>query len=185
MKEVAQDSAGAKADSQLREGAEVDASLKHCAPSTETWGTAALDQRRKRTRDHLARIARRPESWIKHNSYYYELLGRLLRFLVEPQKNVLSIRCDTGNLLAVVRPSDRKGIDICAEIVEIALQRNPSLHFVCSSCFCGPGSRFGEVIRLQPQSRSACHPLGETITVICPNVFAEFPATAVPCPHPP
>ena len=129
MKEVAQDSAGAKADSQLREGAEVDASLKHCAPSTETWGPAALDQRRERTRDHLAKIAPRRESWIKRNSYYYELLGRLLRFLVEPQKNVLSVRCDTGNLLAVVRPTRGKGIDICAEIVEIAQQRNPSLNF--------------------------------------------------------
>jgi hypothetical protein len=43
----------------------------------ERWGTAALDQRRKRTRDHLARIAPRRESWIKDNSYYYELLGRL------------------------------------------------------------------------------------------------------------
>jgi 2-polyprenyl-3-methyl-5-hydroxy-6-metoxy-1,4-benzoquinol methylase len=57
------------------------------------------------------------------------LLARLLRFLVEPQKRVLSVRCDTGNLLAAVRPSDGKGIDICAEIVEIAQQRNPSLNF--------------------------------------------------------
>ena len=47
-----------------------------------------------------------------HNRYYYELLGRLLRFLVEPQKKVLSVRCGTGNLLAAVKPSDGKGIDI-------------------------------------------------------------------------
>ena len=131
MKEIAQHSAvgWAKADSQLPEGADVRASLKQCALSTETWGTAALDQRRKRTRDHLARIAPRRESWIKHNSYYYKLLGRLLRFLVEPQKRVLSVRCGTGNLLGAVTPSDGKGIDICAEIVEIAQQRNPSLNF--------------------------------------------------------
>jgi SAM-dependent methyltransferase len=48
---------------------------------------------------------------------------------VEPQKRVLSVRCETGNLLVAVRPSDEKGIDICAEIVEIAQQRNPSLNF--------------------------------------------------------
>ncbi len=48
---------------------------------------------------------------------------------MEPQKRVLSVRCDTGNLLAAVRPSDGKGIDICAEIVEIAQQGNPSLNF--------------------------------------------------------
>jgi len=93
------------------------------------WGTAALEQRRQRTREHLAKIAPRRESWITSNKYYYELLARLLRFLVEPQKKVLSVRCDAGNLLAAVRPGGGKGVDICAEIVEIARQRNPSLSF--------------------------------------------------------
>ena len=95
----------------------------------EVWGPAALEQRREQTRDHLARIAPRRESWIKNNRYYYDLLSRLLRFLVEPQKKVLSVRCGTGNLLAATRPSEGKGIDICAEIVEIAQQRNPSFEF--------------------------------------------------------
>src|SRR5438093_13575910 len=45
----------AKADSQLPEGANARASLKQCELSTETWGTAALDQRRKRSRDRLPR----------------------------------------------------------------------------------------------------------------------------------
>src|SRR6516225_1964141 len=94
-----------------------------------TWGPAALEQRRERTRDHLAKIAARRETWINRNRYYYELLNRLLRFLVEPQKKVLSVRCDIGNLLAVVRPSKGKGIDICGEIVAIAQQRNPSFEF--------------------------------------------------------
>ena len=34
----------------------------------ETWGPAALEQRRERTRDHLARIAARRETWISRNS---------------------------------------------------------------------------------------------------------------------
>src|SRR5437660_5364472 len=97
--------------------------------SREVWGPPALEQRRERTRDHLAKIAARRESWINRNRYYYELLIRLLCFLVEPQKKVLSVRCDTGNLLAAVHPSNGKGIDICAEIVEIAQQRNPSFEF--------------------------------------------------------
>jgi hypothetical protein len=37
---------------------------------------------------------------------------------------VLSVRCGTGNLLDVVRPNSGKGVGICAEIVEIAQQRN-------------------------------------------------------------
>ena len=94
-----------------------------------TWGPAALEQRRERSRNHLARIALRREGWIDRNKYYYELLNRLLRFLVEPQKRVLSVRCGTGNLLANVQSTEGKGVDICPEIVEIAQQRNPSLEF--------------------------------------------------------
>jgi SAM-dependent methyltransferase len=94
-----------------------------------TWGPAALEQRRERSRNHLAKIAGRREGWIDRNRYYYELLNRLLRFLVEPQKRVLSVRCGTGSLLAVVQSAEGKGIDICPEIVEIAQQRNPSLQF--------------------------------------------------------
>jgi hypothetical protein len=95
----------------------------------EVWGPAALEQRRERARRHLAAIASRRESWIRRNDYYYDLLGRLLRFLVEPQKNVLSVRCDTGFHLAAVAPKYGKGIDLCSEIVDIARQRNPSCEF--------------------------------------------------------
>jgi 2-polyprenyl-3-methyl-5-hydroxy-6-metoxy-1,4-benzoquinol methylase len=97
--------------------------------SRDVWGPAALEERRGRTSDHLAKIAARRESWINRNKYYYELLNRLFRFLVEPEKKVLSVRCGTGNLLAVVRPSNGKGIEICNEIVDIAKQRNPSFEF--------------------------------------------------------
>ena len=62
-------------------------------PIAESWGLAALEERRERTRDQLARIAARRESWINRNKYYYELLSRLFRFLVEPEKKVLSVRC--------------------------------------------------------------------------------------------
>src|SRR5215472_4519281 len=94
-----------------------------------TWGLAALEHRRERTRNHLAKIAVRREGWINRNRYYYELLSRLLHFLVESQKRVLSVRCGTGNLLAAVQPVKGKGIDICPEIIEIAQQRNPSFEF--------------------------------------------------------
>ena len=103
--------------------------LKEREVNREVSGPAALEQRRERTRNHLAGIASRRESWIERNRYYYELLSRLLRFLVEPEKKVLSVRCGIGSLLATFRPSNGKGIDICAEIVEIAQQRNPSFNF--------------------------------------------------------
>ena len=113
----------------LNESEKVGAFSNQREPIAESWGPAALEERRERTRDQLAKIAARRESWINRNKYYYELLNRLFRFLVEPEKKVLSVRCGTGNLLAVVRPSTGKGIEICQEIVEIAQQRNPSFEF--------------------------------------------------------
>jgi len=53
----------------------------------------------------------------------------LLRFVVEPDKTVLSVRCGTGYHLAAVSPKIGKGVDICAEMVQIARQRNPSFDF--------------------------------------------------------
>src|SRR5262249_57551273 len=98
-----------------------------------------LEQRRERARRHLATIAPRRESWIKRNRYYYELLSRLLQFLIEPHKKVLSVGCGTGFHLAAVTPKQGKGIDLCAEIVEIARQRNPSFDFAVAfpdkNCF--------------------------------------------------
>ena len=98
-------------------------------PTGAIWGTGCAGAKAPTHPRHLARIAPRREGWITRNRYYYELLARLLRFLVEPQKRVLSVRCGTGNLLAAVRPNNGKGIDICAEMVEIARQRNPSFEF--------------------------------------------------------
>jgi SAM-dependent methyltransferase len=94
-----------------------------------TWGPAALEQRRERSRNHLAKIAVRRDGWINRNKYYYGLLNRLLRFLVEPHKKVLSVRCGTGNFLGIVQPAEGTGVDICSEIVEIAQRRNASFQF--------------------------------------------------------
>src|SRR6476620_4315902 len=124
MKETAvQGSAGLVAvTSSPKPDGRVDPLLNQPQPTADNWGLAALEQRRQRTRDHLAKIAPRRESWINRNSYYYRLVHRLLGFLVEPEKKVLSVGCGTGNLLEVVRPAVGKGIDICPEIVEIAQQ---------------------------------------------------------------
>src|SRR5260370_35381258 len=93
--------------------------------SRDVWGPAALEERRARTRDHLAKIAARRESWINRNKYYYELLSQLFRFLEEPEKRGLSVRCGTGNPLAGVRPGTAKGASSCNELAAIANQANP------------------------------------------------------------
>jgi SAM-dependent methyltransferase len=93
------------------------------------WGPAAFEQRRERTRQHQVAIAAERESWINRNTYYYELLTRLFRFLVEPKKRVLSVRCGTGVLLSAVSPREGKGVDISIDMVRIAEQRNPTFSF--------------------------------------------------------
>jgi len=107
----------------------MNALVKEHEAKMESWGLPALEQRRERTRKHIAQIAGRRETWINRNNYYYDLVSRLLRFLVEPQKKVLSIRCDTGVLLAAVSPRKAKGIDISTEIIQIAQERNPTFDF--------------------------------------------------------
>jgi SAM-dependent methyltransferase len=107
----------------------MEAAINERKTNQENWGTAALEQRRERSCRNLAAIAARRESWIRRNRYYYESLGRLLRFLVEPRKKVLSVRCGTGFHLAAVSPKQGKGVDLCSEIVEIARQQNPSFEF--------------------------------------------------------
>lgn len=101
--------------------------LEEPAPvaSAEAWGPAALDQRREQAARYLNRLAQRRSSWIERNRYYYNLLARLLRFLVEPGKRVLSVRCNTGELLAAVHPSYGVGIEIAPEMAAVARAKHP------------------------------------------------------------
>ena len=99
------------------------------ADSKVLWGPAALQERRKRTAQHLAQLATRRESWIARNHYYYGLLDRLLKFLVEPGTRVLSIRCGTATLLAATQPSQGVGVEICPEMVEAAKLNHPEFDY--------------------------------------------------------
>jgi SAM-dependent methyltransferase len=94
-----------------------------------SWGTAALSQRRERTAQHLARLAGKREYWIENNRYYYRLLARLMQFLVEPNRRVLSVRCGTAGLLASLQPDAGKGIEICQEMIDVAARRHPEFDY--------------------------------------------------------
>ena len=99
------------------------------AGKKEDWGPAALTNRRERSAQHLARLAQRREYWIEANPYYYGLQDRLLKFLVEPGKRLLSVRCATAAELPPLRPALAKGIDICAEMIAVAKRRNPEFSY--------------------------------------------------------
>jgi SAM-dependent methyltransferase len=99
---------------------------------TESWGPPALDEMRDARRKHQDAVAGRRDEWIRANRYFYDCLKRLLRFIVEPHKRVLDVRCQTGHLLASVMPSYGLGVEISESMVACARQKFPNLQFVQS-----------------------------------------------------
>jgi hypothetical protein len=67
--------------------------------------------------------------WREKNRYYYGWLDRIYQYNVRPGSRVLHIGCDSGDLLAAVRPGYGVGIDSDSEAVELAKKRFPHLHF--------------------------------------------------------
>jgi len=100
--------------------------------STDGWGPAALEEVRKARREHQEETAERREAWISANKYYYGRMRRMLQFIVEPQKRVLDLRCETGHLLAALEPSYGVGLEISEAMVEVARRLHPELRFVTS-----------------------------------------------------
>jgi SAM-dependent methyltransferase len=98
----------------------------------ESWGPAALNEIREARREHQASITASRDNWIRANRYFYERLKRVLRFIVEPHKRVLDVRCETGHLLASVSPSYGVGVEISEAMVASAHRIHPDLQFVQS-----------------------------------------------------
>ena len=67
--------------------------------------------------------------WRKRNSYYYNWLDKIYKFVVRPNSRVLHIGCECGDLLAAVKPSYGVGVDADAEMIELAKKRFPHLKF--------------------------------------------------------
>ena len=49
--------------------------------------------------------------WRKRNSYYYNWLDRIYKFVVRPGSRVLHVGCECGDILAAVAPSYGVGVD--------------------------------------------------------------------------
>jgi hypothetical protein len=96
----------------------------------ESWGPQALTDVREAKRNHQNAFAERRSFWIKANNYYYDRLKSLLRFIVEPGKRVLDLRCEIGHLLASVEPSYGVGVEIGGAMVAEASGRFPDLTFI-------------------------------------------------------
>lgn len=98
----------------------------------QPWGPEALRASREVRRVHQDKRAANRDRWVRSNRYFYDRFKRLLRFIVEPSKRVLEIRCQTGHLLASVEPAYGVGVEISERLVEIAQRNYPHLHFLTS-----------------------------------------------------
>ncbi len=67
--------------------------------------------------------------WRRRNSYYYNWLDKIYKFVVRPNSRVLHIGCECGDLLAAVKPSYGIGVDADPEMIELAKKRFPYLKF--------------------------------------------------------
>jgi SAM-dependent methyltransferase len=96
---------------------------------TAICGLPALDEMREARRKHQEAVAGRRSKWIRSNRYFYDRLKKLLRFIVEPGRRVLGVRCETGHLLACVSPGHGVGIEISEAMVALARTEHPNLQF--------------------------------------------------------
>ncbi len=106
--------------------------MPHAAVEKSAWGLEALQSTRQGRRELQESIALRRDRWIERNRYYYGRIERLLRFIIEPNKRVLEVRCQTGGLLAAMQPSYGVGVEISQKLVEVARKNHPGLNFVCA-----------------------------------------------------
>jgi SAM-dependent methyltransferase len=61
--------------------------------------------------------------------FYHTLMKRFFRFFVPPQKRVLELGSDLGDLLSAVEPSEGTGVDFSPKMVDKARERHPELKF--------------------------------------------------------
>ena len=105
-------------------------SAAETARAVQGWGPQALNEIREVRRKHQDAAAGRRDEWIRSNPYFYDRLKRVLRFIVEPGKRVLELRCETGHLLASVMPSYGVGVEVGEAMVARARQQHPQLRFL-------------------------------------------------------
>jgi SAM-dependent methyltransferase len=94
------------------------------------WGPQALESSRGNKEQFQTTIAADRDRWIRANRYFYDKLKGVLRFIIEPGKRVLEVRCQTGHLLAAVEPLQGVGVEISEALVSVAREKHPNLRFL-------------------------------------------------------
>ena len=74
--------------------------------------------------------AAKREKWNRRNRFYHRSLERYFSFVIPPGKRVLEVGCGSGDLLNAVQPAYGVGVDFAPEVIDIAIHKYPSLHFL-------------------------------------------------------
>jgi SAM-dependent methyltransferase len=102
------------------------------APQAAPLGLEALAAAREDKRIRQGTLAARRERWIRRNRYYYRSVTRLLGFIIEPDRSVLNVRCQTGHFLKALAPSRGVGVEISREMVDLAKDLHPEFEYIRS-----------------------------------------------------
>jgi len=88
-----------------------------------------LSKRKSQIRDLSDRLAKERAKWIEKNQYFHTQDQEYFRFMIPEGQSVLQLGSGNGDLLASLKPSRGVGIDLSAEMVEVAQSRHPDLEF--------------------------------------------------------
>jgi len=78
---------------------------------------------------HYDALAHQRDSYLAKHKYYHSLLHKYYGYFVPRHKKILEVGCGTGSLLNSLEPSLGVGIDISKEMIKIAREKYPHLHF--------------------------------------------------------
>ena len=92
------------------------------------WADA--QRRRRAVAAAFDRHAGQRAAWKRRADYYHTTLSKICRRYVPPQGRVMELGCNTGDLLASLKPSLGVGLDISRRSLAAARSRYPQLHFV-------------------------------------------------------
>jgi hypothetical protein len=93
------------------------------------WGPQGLMMRNAINRRQQAAVAERRAQWHRRNAYYYQLLMRVLRHVIEPGKRLLNLRCQTGLFLDGLSANHGVGVEISSEMIDIARRAHPRFSY--------------------------------------------------------
>ena len=82
-------------------------------------------------KEHWNKVALDSNFYGNARKYYHDRVQQVYKNLIPPKSSVMELGCEKGDLLASLSPSHGLGIDFSDEVIRIAREKHPDLHFRC------------------------------------------------------